>query len=288
MTEHAIVVIGLPESGKTTFLAALWHLIIERDIDSALSFECFGIGDRTHLNHIASRWREARAQDHTALTGNRIVSMDLKNRDGKPVRLIFPDFAGEAYQDMWEKRECDPDIASYLHSTAVLLFIHADTVRAPKWIVDINALAEELGLPLPKNNVPVQWHARLAPTQVPLVDLLQMLQSSPLDVGRRRLAVIFSAWDKVEAEGLSPHEFLQSRLPLLAQYLTAGADSWTWRVYGLSAQGGDYDRAEPDARPSAQAKELRDLERASERIKLSGEHVRNSHDLTEPLAWLME
>ena len=36
MAERSIVIIGLPESGKTTFLAALWHLITERDVDTVL------------------------------------------------------------------------------------------------------------------------------------------------------------------------------------------------------------------------------------------------------------
>ena len=32
MSKRTIVIIGLPESGKTTYLAALWHLITARDV----------------------------------------------------------------------------------------------------------------------------------------------------------------------------------------------------------------------------------------------------------------
>jgi type IV secretory pathway ATPase VirB11/archaellum biosynthesis ATPase len=37
MNERSVVIIGLPESGKTTFLAALWHLITERDVETMVA-----------------------------------------------------------------------------------------------------------------------------------------------------------------------------------------------------------------------------------------------------------
>ena len=125
-----------------------------------------------------------------------------------------------------------------------------------------------------------------APTQVPLVDLLQHLGQPPLAAGPRRLAVILSAWDKAEGEGLPPEPFLAAKLPLLDQYLRSGRDRWDWRVYGVSAQGGDYDKNKADAVETAEAGRLRDLDIPSKRIRLVFEGT-ESHDLTEPLQWLM-
>ncbi len=59
MAEGSVVIIGLPSSGKTTFLAALWHLITERDIETRLRFGDLRAGNATHLNVIAARWRDA-------------------------------------------------------------------------------------------------------------------------------------------------------------------------------------------------------------------------------------
>ena len=290
MNERSVVIIGLPESGKTTFLAALWHLITERDVPTVLSLDTLGSGERSHLNQISARWRDAKIQDRTETRGNRLVSMNLKDATNIPVQIAFPDVAGEAYQRMWEERDCDPAIAELLKSSGVLLFIHADTIRPPKWIVDEVALSVELGLPVPNGDAEVPWHPRLAPTQVQLVDLLQLLRSAPLDIGPRRLVIMLSAWDKVEAEGLSPQRYLQEKLPLLAQYLRRAVDGWAWRIYGLSAQGGDYDRIEEDAMCKPEAEKLRNLDRPSTRIRLiQGMHEADeTHDLTEPLAWLME
>jgi len=186
---------------------------------------------------------------------------------------------------MWEDRDCDSEVGDILRSGGVLLFVHADTICPPTWVVDEVALSEALGLDVPDGE-PVPWHPRLAPTQVQLVDLLQLLRMDPLDIGHRRLAVLLSAWDKARDEGLTPEDYLREKLPLLWQYLRRGADGWVYQVYGVSAQGGDYDATETDAEHVPEAEELRALDRASMRIQLVGP-MPETHDLTEPIAWLM-
>ncbi len=286
MLDRSVVIIGLPESGKTTFLGALWHLVTERDIETVLRFHNLRSGDVAHLHAIAARWRDARVQERTAVGGNKLVSMNLLDTSGTAVRVTFPDVAGEAYRRMWEERACDPEVAEILRSGGVLLFIHADTIRPPQWVVDEIELSKTLGLPTPEGEE-VPWHPRLAPTQVQVVGLLQLLREPPLEVGLRRLAIMLSAWDKVTDEELGPQAYLEAKLPLLGQYLRHAADGWDWRVYGLSAQGGEYDSLKEDAEPSAEAEALRNLDQPSKRIRLVASNTQ-THDLTEPLAWLME
>jgi|JI10StandDraft_1071094.scaffolds.fasta_scaffold19795_3 hypothetical protein len=286
MADRSVVIIGLPESGKTTFLAALWHLITDRTLPTVLSFRDLLSGDVAHLNAITARWRDARVQERTAVGGNKLVSMNLKDASGEPVRITFPDVAGEAYRRMWEDRSCDQDVSDILRSGGVLLFIHADTIRPPQWTVDEIALSKKLGLSVPPGGE-VPWHPRLAPTQVQIVGLLQLMRQAPLDVGPRKLAVMLSAWDKVSAEGMQPAAFVKAKMPLLSQYLRQNADSWDSRVYGLSAQGGDYDDTKEGAKPNAEAQTLRELDQPSKRIRLVEKRI-VTQDLTEPLAWLMD
>ena len=286
MSERSVVIIGLPESGKTTFLGALWHLVTSREIETALRFHNLRSGNVSHLNAIAARWREARVQERTAVGGNKFVSINMLDENEVPVRVTFPDVAGEAYRRMWEERRCDPEIADVLRTGGVLIFINADTIRPPQWVVDEVELSRKLGLPIPHGEI-IPWHPRLAPTQVQVVALLQLLREPPLDIGPRRLAVMLSAWDKVAEEGLGPEAFLNAKLPLLGQYLRANVDDWNPHVYGLSAQGGEYDLNKDDAPPKAEAEALRSLDQPSDRIRLLlGNN--ETHDLTEPLAWLME
>lgn len=286
MAERSVVIIGLPASGKTTYLAALWHLIVDRDFEMSLRFGNLRTGDSGHLNAIATRWREAMVQERTAIAGRRLVSMNLIDTANQAARVTFPDVPGEAFRQMWEGRDCEPAIAEILRCGDVLLFVHADTIRAPRWIADEVALSIAVGIERPGGQTKA-WDPRLSPTQVQLVDLLQLFRIPPLDVGPRRLAIVLSAWDTVRDEGLTPIDFLRSRLPLLNQYLRRGADDWTWRIYGLSAQGGTYDKLEDNAERVPEAEELRKLDRPSKRIQLVGP-VAETHDLTEPLAWLMD
>lgn len=286
MHDRSVVIIGLPSSGKTTFLAALWHLINARDVPTKLRFGGLRVGDATHLNAIASRWRDAKVQERTAVTGTRLVTMNLLDETDLPVRVTFPDTPGEAYRQMWEDRDCDPQIAAAISAGGVLLFVHADNIRAPQWVVDEVALSRALGLEIPADNEVAPWHARLAPTQVQLVDLLQLLRTAPLDAGPRRLAIMLSAWDKAAEEGLTPDAYLAAKLPLLSQYLRRSSDGWKYEVFGVSAQGGDYDPADEELPPVPEAEALRKLDQASTRIRLVGAHA-ETHDLTVPLEWVI-
>ena len=285
MAERSVVIIGLPASGKTTYLAALWHLVTAREIHTTLRFGDLRVGDFAHLNGIATRWRNAIVQERTSVTGIRLVIMNLLDHTDQAVRVTFPDVPGEAYQGMWENRDCEPEIAEILQTGDVLLFVHADIIGAPKWIVDEVALSKAAGLEGPDEQAEA-WNPRRAPTQVQLVDLLQLLRIPPLDIGRRRLAVMLSAWDRARGEALAPEGYLGAKLPLLSQYLRRGADGWIWRVYGLSAQGGEYDRSEEDAERVPEAESLRTLSLPSKRIQLLGPEG-ETRDLTEPLAWLI-
>ena len=285
MAERSVVIIGLPASGKTTYLAALWHLIFSREVNTKLVFRDLREGEFSHLNAIAKRWRNAVVQERTAVAGNRLVSMNLLDVKGQAVRVTFPDLPGETFTRMWTDRSCDPQTADALKGGHVLLFVHADTIRTPSWIVDEVEISKEAGLTGPDGENRL-WDPILAPTQVQLVDLLQLLRLPPLDLGPRRLAVMLTAWDKARGERLVPERYLKVKLPLLYQYLLCSVDDWTWRVYGLSAQGGEYDNAEKDvAKRDPKVEDLRNLDLPSKRIQLVGPEW-ETHDLTDPLAWL--
>ena len=75
MTAHDIVVLGLPGSGKTTFLAALWHLLTSDEVETRLSLVSLQAGESAHLNEIAALWRRARVQERTLHAGDRTVTV---------------------------------------------------------------------------------------------------------------------------------------------------------------------------------------------------------------------
>ena len=171
-----------------------------------------------------------------------------------------------------------------MEAKAIVLIVNGDTIKFPAWIVEQMAIAKGAGIDPAEVDL-VDWSPHLAPTQVQVVELLQFLMTGDLFVGPRRLAVLISAWDEVEGDGLDPEEVLATKLPLLDQYLRNGRDPWTWRVWGVSAQGGVYEDQDKGEQLEATAA-LRDLDRPSDRIKVvEGKTV--STDITLPLEWLI-
>ncbi len=289
-SQGAVVICGLPASGKTTFLAALWYEVFEkRDPNARLSFETLTGLDHSHLNAIMRRWLEAKEQIHTETASGKIVSMNLKDKVGGKVRMTFPDLSGESYQAIWEDRECDPKLAELLRGCdGILMFVNADKIKRPVGVAETTQYAENLESNAAAAGAAEDWHPKLAPTAVKLVEMLQMFRCEALQARATRLAVVLSAWDKVEEENVTPEQYLANELPLLDQYLRNGPDRWEVRVYGLSAQGGDYESEEvkDDEERNEKVAEIRALDDASERIRLFKPEL--SRDLTEPIAWLTE
>lgn len=285
MNRQEVVVLGLPSSGKTTYLAALRHILTANEVAVGLKLVNLRGEGIEHLHMLVDRWLRAQAQERTTETKSRTVTMTLSEKTGEEFELHFPDMAGESFQRMWEKRECDPSVAAQLRSRGVLLFIHANKYKAPTWVVDEVQQNKALGI-VPEPAQPVNWKPEHSPTQVQVVDLLQSLQSTALDAGPRRLAIVLSAWDKAAAEGHAPEAYLDRHFPLLRQYLANGiGEGWVWTVFGVSAQGGEYD--EEDKPPREEAQRMRDVNIPSQRIKVVTEDT-ESHDLTRPLTWLLE
>ena len=73
----SIVVCGLPGSGKTTFLAALWHLVQSKEANTVLTLESLVYGQYEYVNAIRERWLKGRQQTRT-VGDVRKVGIDLK------------------------------------------------------------------------------------------------------------------------------------------------------------------------------------------------------------------
>jgi hypothetical protein len=122
-----------------------------------------------------------------------------------------------------------------------------------------------------------EWTPDLIPEQVRLVDLLQFLEHPPFRRALRRVAVMVSAWDLLPEPAPTPQQWLRRELPLLHQFLESNSSSFMVRVFGVSAQGGQFKGEERDRLLA---------EIPGERILCVGDGVK-PHDLTAPIAWLM-
>ena len=81
------LLMGLPGTGKTSFLAALWYMVNQSEIPCALFLDRYD-GDVTYLNLIRTAWLEHKPVPRNPLDSEKLVSMLLKQRGVKRLSRI--------------------------------------------------------------------------------------------------------------------------------------------------------------------------------------------------------
>jgi hypothetical protein len=289
MEVKKLLIAGLPGSGKTTFLAALWHVVESEEVeDSLVISEVHGVRD--HLNLIREQWLNCQELERTKISAEKLVSFRLRDRtNNKVVEVTLPDLSGETFRHQWESRQWTAEFdALASQSSGVALFIHPRTVIEPTRIDSgtaamMDALSPE-SVALSRGDAPGTnselainpWSATETCTQVKLVEILQFLKNRAFVGLPLPVAIVISAWDLIKDES-TPPSWLQKRLPLLDQFLKANVESLPFQVFGVSALGDEL----------AQAASLQKHDKASDRIIVTETAEKASHDITIPLKWLL-
>jgi hypothetical protein len=287
MTESTLnqfVMIGLPATGKTSFLAALWYLVQHGEVEHRLTLNRME-GDSKHLNQISNLWASFELVPRTPTGTERTVSMVLNDTvENRTITLTFPDLSGESFMSQWMDRHFTPSYDEFLKaSVGGVLFVSPLNYHKPVRIASAMPLLKEMGEAGQSNGEKndegsISWDPAQAPTQVQLVELLQFIAGREYFKPPFRLALVISAWDELlKGAKTTPAKWLADEMPFLTQFLETNRRLFDFNVYGVSAQGGDYDK---------DVDELTGIT-ASERILIEGDGVTNAHDLTELLTWLM-
>ena len=276
-----LLFIGLPGSGKTTFLAALWYVLTDQTSATALKLTKLS-GDKTYLNQITKEWRDCSQVPRTNLQNEQAVVLHLKGDGFGAFDLSIPDLAGEAFkQQLTDRRMSRHHDALVQDATGVILFLHSN-IKVVKQLTSAQQLEATLSgnqmvEASPAATVPKAWSSDMLPDQVRIVETLQFLLERKQE--KLRVAVVVSAWDLLDDNGMSPHNFIVQGLPLLQQFLEANDDLLDHVIFGVSAQGGDIT-------VQAEKQTLLNLDDALTRIKVR-QGAETSHDITKPLAWLL-
>lgn len=276
------LMVGLPQTGKTTFLAALWHVLKSNEVPGSLVLKRRE-GDLEYLNQIAEQWSKCSELNRTPISGQMGVTIVLRDPARETLfQMSIPDLSGELYASLWEDRSCSPEFAELAaNAGGCIAFLHPGTLSQTAWIANANAVyegwagedetvAEEVSS---ETAATTDWNAKDAPTQVQMVEILQfltLLAGKPL-----RLALVISAWDLVK-ENITPDAWVESQLPLLSQFLRSNDGQFEVAFMGVSAQGG----------PTSDAENLLALSIAARRVQIVAPDI-DGNDITHPIRWLM-
>ncbi|PXV58835.1 hypothetical protein CLV62_14315 [Dysgonomonas alginatilytica] len=294
MTEpYNYLLLGLPQSGKTSFLGALWYSIESQETANSLSLEALP-DDREYLTELSDLWCQCKNFQRTTLGVDFPISFTVTNfKTGNKHVIDIPDMSGEFYKTtLFEERQIPIEFIKDLKDVnGVLLFINADTFIRPTSIKEVNGHLKpevgsidnvsEINSGSPKESKITFEISKHVPDVIYIVDLLQIIQNFANDF---KLAIIISAWDVVldsfdtEEVPISPLEWAKQELPLLVQAVESNFKEY--RIYGISAQGGSYKEAE------VKDKLLSNINQ-TERIRV---HFNDeiSNDITLPIRWIIE
>ncbi|WP_219097713.1 hypothetical protein [Pseudomonas sp. UMAB-40] len=274
------LIVGMPNSGKSTFIAALRHLFVANEVHTEL--ELTGLADNeAHLNRLEDDWLACKRVSRTKPNTEGWVQFNVRDRQsGVESMLSIPDLRGEAFEQPACSGQCNRELYDALVKTdGILLFTNAD--REDDMLL-ISDLMDILGPPEPADSSDDSPKADAfkpenMPEEVKVVEFLQVANRRPLNPRTRKVAVMISAWDVVSTTGRTPEDWFLEHRPMLAQFLNSNTVLWDTRIYGISAQGGKL----PQMKAS-----LEKVARPSERIMVVG-HGAQQHDLSAPLSWLM-
>lgn len=286
------LIVGMPASGKSTFIGALRHILVAEDVDTALELTALA-NDEKHINMLEDRWLSCQEMERTKTSNEAWVELQVRDKaSGTESLLVIPDLRGENFERPAAIGACPKDLHDALiGSDGILLFTNVGRPEDMLLIDDFGDLdpdeddhteatetktAEQTNEP--PSSPPPSFRPEDMAEEVKMVEFLQMANRRPLHPKKRKIAVLASAWDIVEDEkGLTPDIWFEQKRPMLAQYLSYNPELWQVRIYGVSAQGGQF--------PQKRA-EFEKMYRQSERVRMIG-HGAAIHDLSAPLRWLL-
>ena len=259
-------IVGLPESGKTTFLGALTYTVLN-SLPGINTFEQDRIEDMDYLSDLANTWAQCEKMKRTNVGQYESCTLFLKDVEGNRMELKLPDQSGEEFEKLIKQRIMSEVMYNdILNCDNIFLFINPHVISKDVMIKDIDPKFRD------KDNKESKIQDKRVHEQVQYVMLLQDIKI--VRKKTTRIKVVISAWDEYAGSG-TPRDLLKDKLPMVWQYLTSNEGSFDCEFWGISAQGGDVTIQQ-------EKEKLLDYENAIDRIIVVNEDKgeRISHDLT--------
>lgn len=276
-----ILVVGLPETGKSSFIQALDEALKHPATVNDLR-ACGLAEDRTYIQKEKKDFLAGQKLGRTILPleDTSVELLFEHPPTGRRGRLHLPDRKGEIFRNQWVNRQWDKEFRESLVSIAgALVFIRAD--ENPRNDELLGILAKDAKEACKPGTTPRPFDLKDASAQVQLVDVLQFIVGYGKFPQPLRVAVLISAWDTVgrqegDVRPRKPAKFLEREWALLAQYLRTNPESFVPKIFGVSAYGA----------PPGELGPLLELP-PHERSRLTDD-TETVCDLGRPLRWLLE
>ena len=286
--ERTCFMIGMPSSGKTTYLVSLANILISGEQTTLLSLKNSDtLEGMENIQDEIENFNRFQKVGRTVRTVGGWVKIPLFDGQGKKTWLRIPDLSGEIFVDLIWDRRLKKDVVTHLQTADMLLFfLNIDTMAKDQRIplgekVALKIIEEKYSEEVIKSgktrSAEIDTDRKKRVTQADIVELLQCV----LYLTRKQIRVKFviSAWDSIEKqlepENQVPEKCMEKFLPLLLQFLRSNPDRIDGEIWGVSAQGFDFTNQE-----ELEKWKMDDILEHSRIITPAGEET---HDLTRLL-----
>lgn len=280
-----IILLGVPDTGKTNFLARLWEalrggrgtLVCHTPPDNIKYVE-------DALGHVLQGSFAPRSNKNISESRSDVlIAVTMAGvADVSATDLVVPDVTGELWKKAVETLELPAHWMEDLQgASGAMLFVRvlSNEIVAPlDWITARDVLRGTLALPKEKERLP---------TQVELCELLRFLELSLKphpDGSPPRVAIIVTAYDLLDAEKAAqgPSRYLEREYPLFAGRLR-DARTLSTRTFGASIVGGDLDTDEEFRNQFLDG----EMSNCGFIVTEQNGAIETIPDITRPLAWLV-
>ena len=141
-----ITIAGFSEVGKTTLLAALWHVLTSSgEVPGALTLASLP-KEAEHLNALRDTWQSCESVPRTFVTSEHSLALELARADSVHLgTVVLPDLAGETFTAQWTQRQAPGAMAAlFANSCGVLLLVHSTKIHQPERLRDQASVANML------------------------------------------------------------------------------------------------------------------------------------------------
>ena len=231
MNDIKILIAGLPNAGKTTYIAAL-NGAIQQEGNFHLSY----VGKTSeiqYVNKVTTQWLEGKMVDHSTDDEPKYINWPLKKNDDV-INIIIPDMKGEMYQDIINN-DFNEGLSEFCKDASGVFFFINDIVKPvlKDHVQNIVSKDETNGNKQEESDVSLSIEKMNDVVKAILV--LKYLRNL---IGDVRLAVAVSSWDMIETTYPNIEEYMKSECSALYNYVIYNFKNY--KFFGVSAQGLNY------------------------------------------------
>jgi len=138
---HNCFIMGYPAAGKTTFLAALFHVVFNARNSADSPVYLNNMGKSEYLSSLNKDWVNAKQLNRTVLENEKLnISIELKHKKRDIIfTLNFPDLSGETFKNIYATRTIEKSLFLNIENAdTILLFINVGGIKKIPLISNIN------------------------------------------------------------------------------------------------------------------------------------------------------